>query len=55
MYTVSSIEYLLFSERVKKLEASILKLSSQFEDLKGNLDQLFNILKEGAKIKNIIQ
>jgi hypothetical protein len=42
----AAIEYLLMPERVKKLEDQILGLSSQVEDLRSDVSQLVQILKE---------
>jgi len=52
----AAVEYLLMPERVKKLEGQILGLSSQVEDLRSDVSQLVQILKEAAapKTNNIV-
>jgi hypothetical protein len=42
----AAVEYLLMPERVKKLERQILGLSSQIEDLRSDVSQLVQALKE---------
>ena len=42
----AAVEYLLMPERVKKLEGQLLGLSSQIEDLRSDVSQLVQILKE---------
>ncbi len=42
----AAVEYLLMPERVKKLEGQILGLSSQIADLRSDVSQLVQILKE---------
>ena len=44
----AAVEYLLMPERVKKLEGQILGLSSQIEDLRSDVNQLVQVLKEAA-------
>jgi len=47
----AAIEYLLMPERVKKLEGQILGLSSQIEDLRSDVIQLVQVLKEATASK----
>jgi len=47
----AAVEYLLMPERVKKLEGQILGLSSQVEDLRGDVHQLVQVLKEALAPK----
>ena len=47
----AAIEYLLMPERVKKLEAQILGLSSQIDDLRSAVQQLVQVLKEAVAPK----
>jgi hypothetical protein len=47
----AAIEYLLMPERVKKLEGQILSISSQVEDLRSDMQQLVQVLKEAATPK----
>jgi len=47
----AAIEYLLLPERVKKLEGQILSLSSRVEDLRSDMHQLVQVLKEAAVTK----
>jgi len=47
----AAVEYLLMPERVKKLEGQILGLSSQVEDLRSDVSQLVQILKEATATK----
>jgi DNA-binding MarR family transcriptional regulator len=47
----AAVEYLLMPERVKKLEGQILGLSSQVEDLRGDVHQLVQVLKEAVAPK----
>ena len=42
----AAVEYLLMPERVKKLEGQLLSLSSQVEDLRSDMHQLVQVLKE---------
>jgi DNA-binding MarR family transcriptional regulator len=42
----AAVEYLLMPERVKKLEGQILGLSSQVEDLRSDMHQLVQVLKD---------
>jgi DNA-binding MarR family transcriptional regulator len=47
----AAIEYLLMPEHVKKLEGQILVLSSQVEDLRSDVSQLVQVLKQTSAIK----
>ena len=47
----AAVEYLLMPERVKKLEGQILGLSSQVEDLRSDVQQLVQVLKEAVAPK----
>ena len=47
----AAVEYLLMPERVKKMEGQILGLSSQVEDLRGDVHQLVQVLKEAVTPK----
>ena len=47
----AAIEYLLMPERVKNLEGQILGLSSQVEDLRSDVQQLVQVLKEAVAPK----
>jgi len=42
----AAIEYLLMPERVKKLEGQLLGLTSQVEDLRSDVQQLVQVLRE---------
>jgi len=44
----AAVEYILMPERVKKLKGQILGLSSQVEDLRSDLCQLVQVLKEAV-------
>jgi len=44
-------KYLRMPERVKKLEGQILGFSSQVEDLRGDVHQLVQVLKEAVAPK----
>ena len=47
----AAVEYLLIPERVKKLESQILGLSNQVEDLRSDVQQLVQVLKEAVAPK----
>ena len=47
----AAVEYLLMPERVKNLETQLLGLSSQVEDLRSDVSQLVQVLKESAALK----
>jgi hypothetical protein len=47
----AAVEYLLMPERVKKLEGQLLGLSSQVEDLRSDVHQLVQVLKEATSPK----
>ena len=47
----AAVEYLLMPERVKKLEGQILGLSSQIDDMRSDVQQLVQVLKEAAAHK----
>jgi hypothetical protein len=47
----AAVEYLLMPERVKKLVGQILGLSSQVEDLRSDVSQLVQVLKEAMAPK----
>ena len=47
----AAVEYLLMPERVKKLEGQLLGLTSQVEDLRSDVQQLVQVLKEAVAPK----
>ena len=49
----AAVEYLLMPERVKKLEGQLLGLSSQIEDLRSDVSQLVQVLREVTSKKNV--
>ena len=46
-----AVGYLLMPERVKKLEGQILSLSNRVKDLRSDMHQLVQVLKEAADSK----
>jgi len=48
----AAIEYLLMPERVKKLDAQVLALSSQVDDLSHDLRNLVDVLQKTMKARN---
>ena len=50
----AAVEYLLMPERVKKLESQIFRLSNQVEDLRSDVQQLVQVLKEAVALMKIM-